>query len=83
MVAEAGPDGVAKQGLARELARMNLPANIYTQWYFKLDLHNLFHLLRFRADSHAQYETRVYAEEICKIGIAKLMMALLPDSDLG
>jgi thymidylate synthase (FAD) len=67
MVAEAGPDGIAKQGLARELARMNLPTNIYTQWYFKLDLHNLFHLLRLRADSHAQYEIRVYAEEICKI----------------
>ena len=56
-----------KQGLARELARMNLPANIYTQWYWKVDLHNLFHFLRLRADAHAQYEIRVYAEEICKI----------------
>jgi thymidylate synthase (FAD) len=56
-----------KQGLARELARMNLPANIYTQWYWKVDLHNLFHFLRLRADSHAQYEIRVYADEICKI----------------
>ena len=56
-----------KQGLARELARMNLPANIYTQWYWKVDLHNLFHFLRLRADSHAQYEIRVYAEEICKV----------------
>ncbi len=54
-------------GLARELARMNLPANIYTQWYWKVDLHNLFHFLRLRADSHAQYEIRVYAEEICKM----------------
>jgi thymidylate synthase (FAD) len=56
-----------KQGLARELARMNLPANIYTQWYWKVDLHNLFHFLRLRADSHAQYEIRVYADQICKI----------------
>lgn len=51
-------------GLARELARMNLPTNIYTQWYWKTDLHNLFHFLRLRADPHAQYEIRVYAEAI-------------------
>jgi len=56
-----------QKGLARELARMNLPANIYTQWYWKVDLHNLFHFLRLRADSHAQYEIRVYAETICDI----------------
>jgi len=54
-------------GLARELARMNLPANIYTQWYWKVDLHNLFHFLRLRADMHAQYEIRVYADAICKV----------------
>ncbi|MGB0659672.1 MAG: FAD-dependent thymidylate synthase [Mangrovicoccus sp.] len=54
-----------QKGLARELARMNLPANIYTQWYWKVDLHNLFHFLRLRADSHAQYEIRVYADLIC------------------
>ncbi len=53
-----------EQGLARELARMTLPANIYTQWYWKTDLHNLFHFLRLRADSHAQYEIRAYAETI-------------------
>ncbi|SHI59415.1 FAD-dependent thymidylate synthase [Wenxinia saemankumensis] len=56
-----------QQGLARELARMNLPANIYTQWYWKVDLHNLFHFLRLRADAHAQYEIRVYAEILCEI----------------
>jgi thymidylate synthase (FAD) len=56
-----------KQGLARELARMNLPSNIYTQWYWKVDLHNLFHFLRLRADSHAQYEIRVYADAIAKV----------------
>lgn len=56
-----------QQGLARELARMNLPSNIYTQWYWKVDLHNLFHFLRLRADAHAQYEIRVYAEAICEM----------------
>lgn len=54
-------------GLARELARMNLPANIYTQWYWKVDLHNLLHFLRLRADAHAQYEIRVYADAICGV----------------
>ncbi|WP_395006822.1 FAD-dependent thymidylate synthase [Cypionkella sp.] len=58
-------DGQA--GLARELARMNLPMNIYTQWYWKTDLHNLFHFLRLRADAHAQYEIRVYAEQMARI----------------
>jgi thymidylate synthase (FAD) len=52
----------ARQGLARELARMNLTLNAYTQWYWKTDLHNLFHFLSLRADAHAQYEIRVYAE---------------------
>ncbi|MDG2474966.1 MAG: FAD-dependent thymidylate synthase [Paracoccaceae bacterium] len=56
-----------QEGLARELARMNLPMNIYTQWYWKTNLHNLFHFLRLRAESHAQYEIRVYADEILKI----------------
>ncbi|MDX2113773.1 MAG: FAD-dependent thymidylate synthase [Alphaproteobacteria bacterium] len=51
----------SKPGLARELARMNLPVNFYTQWYWKIDLHNLMHFLALRADSHAQYEIRAYA----------------------
>lgn len=54
-------------GLARELARMNLTLNTYTQWYWKTDLHNLFHFLRLRADSHAQYEIRVYAEAMLQL----------------
>ena len=62
MISQDGQDG-----LARELARMNLPANVYTQWYWKVDLHNLFHFLRLRADPHAQYEIRVYADTMCKI----------------
>ena len=52
----------ARSGLARELARMNLSLNFYTQWYWKTDLHNLLHFLSLRADAHAQYEIRVYAD---------------------
>jgi thymidylate synthase (FAD) len=52
----------SRQGLARELARMNLTLNTYTQWYWKIDLYNLFHFLSLRADAHAQYEIRAYAE---------------------
>ena len=51
-----------KQGLARELARMNLSLNFYTQWYWKIDLYNFMHFLSLRADPHAQYEIRVYAD---------------------
>ena len=50
--------------LARELARMNLTLNYYTQWYWKVDLHNLLHFLSLRMDAHAQYEIRVYADII-------------------
>jgi thymidylate synthase (FAD) len=56
------PRDPARQGLARELARMNLTLNFYTQWYWKTDLHNLLHFLSLRADPHAQYEIRIYAE---------------------
>ena len=52
----------SRDGLSRELARMNLTLNTYTQWYWKIDLHNLLHFLSLRADEHAQYEIRVYAE---------------------
>jgi thymidylate synthase (FAD) len=57
--APADPD---RPGLARELARMNLSLNVYTQWYWKIDLHNLLHFLSLRADPHAQYEIQAYAE---------------------
>jgi thymidylate synthase (FAD) len=61
--AEAGgPRDPSWPGLARELARMNLSLNFYTQWYWKTDLHNLMHFLSLRADPHAQYEIRAYAE---------------------
>ena len=62
------PDGGSSDpnrlGLARELARMNLSLNFYTQWYWKVDLHNLFNFVSLRADPHAQYEIRVYANAI-------------------
>ena len=62
------PDGGVidenRTGLARELARMNLSLNFYTQWYWKIDLHNLMHFLSLRADDHAQYEIRAYADAI-------------------
>jgi thymidylate synthase (FAD) len=56
----------ARQGLARELARMNLTLNTYTQWYWKIDLHNLLHFLTLRADPHAQFEIRAYAEAMLR-----------------
>jgi thymidylate synthase (FAD) len=56
------PIDASCKGLARELARMNLSLNFYTQWYWKTDLHNLLNFLSLRADDHAQYEIRAYAE---------------------
>ncbi|CAK0739219.1 Flavin-dependent thymidylate synthase [uncultured Gammaproteobacteria bacterium] len=56
-----------RRGLARELARINLTLNYYTQWYWKIDLHNLLHFLSLRADAHAQYEIRVYAEAMLDV----------------
>lgn len=60
--ADGTPADPTRQGLARELARMNLTLNTYTQWYWKTDLHNLLHFLSLRADAHAQYEIRAYAD---------------------
>ena len=54
-------------GIARELARAIIPVNIYTEWYWKIDLHNLLHFLRLRLDPTAQYEIQVYAEAIAEI----------------
>ncbi len=55
-------EALLETGLARELARINLPISLYTQWYWQVDLHNLFHFLELRLDPHAQYEIRAYAE---------------------
>jgi thymidylate synthase (FAD) len=57
----------ARDGLARELARINLTLATYTQWYWKTNLHNLMNFLRLRADPHAQYEIRVYAEALLDV----------------
>jgi thymidylate synthase (FAD) len=54
-------------GIARELARINLPLSLYTQWYWQMDLHNLIHFLELRMDSHAQWEIRQYANAIAGI----------------
>ena len=53
-------------GIARELARSLLPVNIYTEWYWKNDLHNLLHFIGLRSDSHAQYEIRVYSDAMAE-----------------
>ena len=73
--AEGAPLDPSRQGLARELARMNLTLNTYTQWYWKTDLQNLLHFLALRADSHAQYEIRAYAEAMLRTVAAWVPMA--------
>ncbi|MDA1035773.1 MAG: FAD-dependent thymidylate synthase [Chloroflexi bacterium] len=57
----------SRSGLARELARMNLPLSTYTQWYWKVNLHNLLHFLALRADAHAQWEIRAYADVLLDV----------------
>ena len=59
--------GMVEKGIAREIARINLPLALYTEFYWQMDLHNLFHFLKLRLDSHAQYEIRLYAEKILEI----------------
>jgi thymidylate synthase (FAD) len=60
-------ENLLEDNFARELARINLPLSNYTEWYWKIDLHNLFHFLRLRIDSHAQYEIRVFGEAMAEI----------------
>ena len=64
---DGNPMDQGRPGLARELARVNLTLSTYTQWYWKTDLQNLMHFLRLRADAHAQYEIRAYAEVMLEI----------------
>ena len=64
---EGGILDESKSGIARELARMNLTLNTYTQWYWKIDLNNLLHFLALRTDDHAQYEIRIYADAMLDI----------------
>ncbi len=62
-------------GIAREIARINLPLSLYTQWYWKIDLHNLFHFLRLRLDETAQYEIREYAKAMAVMAKQVVPMA--------
>jgi thymidylate synthase (FAD) len=63
----ASYEEMLQSDIARELARINLPLSLYTQWYWQIDLHNLLHFLRLRLDCHAQQEIRAYAEVMAKI----------------
>jgi thymidylate synthase (FAD) len=67
MLNEGAAADPTRRGLARELARMNLTLNTYTQWYWKTNLHNLFHFLSLRSDAHAQYEIRVYSDAMLRV----------------
>lgn len=73
--AYAGYTAMLDQGVARELARANLPVSLYTEWYWQCDLHNLFHFLKLRMDPHAQYEIRVFAEAMAKCAKAVAPLA--------
>ncbi len=62
-------------GVSRELARVGLPLSLYTEWYWQMDLHNLFHFLKLRLDEHAQWEIRQYAEALATIARAVAPLA--------
>lgn len=72
-------------GLAREIARANLPLSLYTEWYWQCDLHNLLRFLRLRLDSHAQYEIRVYAEAMatCARAVAPIAFEAFEEHVMG
>ena len=65
--AYAAYNSLIHEGIARELARINLPLSLYTEWYWQIDLHNLFHFLELRLDNHAQKEIRLYAQVLLEI----------------
>ena len=68
-----------EKGVSREISRINLTLNYYTEWYWKIDLYNLLHFLRLRSDVHAQYEIRVYAQtmlEFVKMGTLTMQRLL-------
>lgn len=76
---------LVERGVARELARANLPLGLYTEWYWQIDLHNLFHFLRLRMDAHAQFEIRVFAEAMatCAKAVAPLAYEAFEEHILG
>lgn len=63
----AGYQEMLDDNIARELARINLPLSLYTEWYWQIDLHNLFHFLQLRVDEHAQWEIRQYANRMAEM----------------
>lgn len=69
--------GFLEQDVARELARINLPLSLYTEWYWQIDFHNLCHFLRLRLDWHAQKEVRAYAEVMARLAQAVAPMCYL------
>jgi thymidylate synthase (FAD) len=69
-------NSMLEKDIARELARINLPLSTYTEWYWKIDLHNLLHFLKLRMDDHAQYEIRVYANVIKEIATRFVPMTI-------
>ncbi len=77
--------GMIEKGLAREVARANLPLSLYTEWYWQIDLHNLLRFLHLRMDAHAQYEIRVYAEAMadCAKAVAPLAYEAFEEHVLG
>ncbi len=81
----ANYQGLLDKGVARELARSNLPLSLYTEWYWQIDLHNLFHFLRLRMDPHAQYEIRVFGEALgkCAQAVAPLAYEAFEEYALG
>lgn len=77
--------GMIEKGLAREVARTNLPLSLYTEWYWQMDLHNLFRFIHLRSDSHAQYEIRVYAEALaaCAKAVAPMAYEAFEEHTMG
>lgn len=73
--------GLIDQGVARELARINLPLSTYTEWYWQIDLHNLMHFLKLRMDTHAQFEIREYAKALNQLAraVAPICMEAFDD----
>jgi thymidylate synthase (FAD) len=78
-------EAMLESGLAREIARANLPLSLYTEWYWQCDLHNLLRFLRLRLDTHAQYEIRVYAEAMatCAKAVAPIAYEAFEEHVMG
>lgn len=78
-------EALLERGVAREIARANLPLSLYTEWYWQCDLHNLLHFLRLRLDPHAQYEIRVFAEAMarCVEAVAPIAYEAFVEHKLG